>query len=410
MTLAQRLAATLPEGAAPAAQAARERFLAAGLPHARVESWRYSSLRSLDAWDPAAGFVPASDCATLAGIDGTLLQLSQGQLIAGATPTGVRIALELQSAAASGEPLTGSTEPTENDAAQAFRLLLEAGEVPTATVWVDAAISGIWRLALLHDAAGYLPLRLRIQMAPGASITLVEHWSGDTATGLSNLLVQVDLAAGACLNWLRVQELGSKAHLVQRTEISLAEGAALNCVNLELGGQWSRHDLLVDLAGAAAQVQLSGLVALQGRQHHDTQLALTHAVAGANSKTVWKAIANGRARAVFDGLIRVIAGADQTEAHLRTANILLSPHAEIDTKPELAIEADEVVCSHGATVGQLDDRALFYLRSRGIPEAQARRILTLAFGGEVLASVGNAVLREALAERVAAHLPQDLQD
>jgi Fe-S cluster assembly protein SufD len=102
----------------------------------------------------------------------------------------------------------------------------------------------------------------------------------------------------------------------------------------------------------------------------------------------------------------VAPGADQTEAHLKTANLLLSPHAEIDTKPELVIEADEVVCSHGATVGQLDDKALFYLRSRGIPEAQARQMLTLAFGGEVLSAVASTELRAALAERVSAHMPQ----
>ena len=108
---------------------------------------------------------------------------------------------------------------------------------------------------------------------------------------------------------------------------------------------------------------------------------------------------------MFNGLITVAPGADQTEAHLKTSNLLLSPHAEIDTKPELVIEADEVVCSHGATVGQLDDKALFYLRSRGIPEAQARQMLTLAFGGEVLSAVASTELRAALAERVSAHMP-----
>jgi Fe-S cluster assembly protein SufD len=285
--------------------------------------------------------------------------------------------------------------------------LAEAGAAEELIVEVTAPVSGVWRLAWQHDAAGLAQSRCRVRVRSGASITLVEHLFGsDSAAGLDNRLLDIEVEDGAALTWIRVQEFGAKAQSIQHSDVRMTAGGRLALVALELGGLWSRHTLSLQLSGADAQVQLAGLVALQGRQHHDTQLSLTHAAGGAQSRTLWKAIANQRARSVFNGLITVAPGADQTEAHLKTANLLLSPHAEIDTKPELVIEADEVVCSHGATVGQLDDRALFYLRSRGIPEAQARQMLTLAFGGEVLSAIPSADLRAALAERVSAHLPQ----
>ena len=291
--------------------------------------------------------------------------------------------------------------------AASARLLAEAGAAEELVVDVTTPVSGAWRLAWQHDAAGLVQSRCRVRVRRGASITLVEHHLGpDGAAGLANRLLDIEIEEGGELTWIRVQECGAKAQSVQHSDLRIAAGGRCAMVALELGGLWSRHTLSLALAGADARVQLAGLVALQGRQHHDTQLALTHTVGGAQSRTLWKAIANQRARSVFNGLITVAPGADQTEAHLKTANLLLSPHAEIDTKPELVIEADEVVCSHGATVGQLDDRALFYLRSRGIPEAQARQMLTLAFGGEVLSAIASAELRAALSGRVSAHLPQ----
>jgi len=134
--------------------------------------------------------------------------------------------------------------------------------------------------------------------------------------------------------------------------------------------------------------------------------SIDHSVGGSNSRTLWKGVAQGRSRAVFDGSIRVRPGADGTAAHLKTANLLLSAHAEIDAKPELIIEADEVQCSHGATVGRLDERAMFYLRSRGLPEALARRMLTVAFCAEALRDIEPPSLREAIEARVIAHLPE----
>lgn len=405
-SLAERLAAALPPGVGPQARAA---FVAAGLPDRRVESWRYSALGGLEALDPVAGFVAADALPTLAGLAGTLAeQVAGGFQVCSTLPQGLHVAVGAGSARDPVGAARGwSPFPQGLGKAQAFRWLAQAGAESALCIDASAPVEGLWRLALQHDVAGLAHSRIQVRVRAGASLALIEHAFGsDLAGGLCNRLVEIEVDEGATLTWIRLQEQGGKAQSVQHTGVRLAAGARLDYVALELGALWSRHELDVRLAGAQAQAQLAGLVALQGRQHHDTQLSLAHAVGAAASRTRWKAVANQRARSVFNGLIAVAPGADATEAHLKTANLLLSPHAEIDTKPELVIEADEVACSHGATVGQLDAKALFYLRSRGIPEAQARQMLTLAFGGEVLAAVASSELRAALAKRVAAHLPQ----
>jgi Fe-S cluster assembly protein SufD len=409
-TLAERLVATLPMAIDDDARAARAAFLAAGLPDRKVESWRYSALTGLASLDASAGAVAAIDVPELAGLSGRLAELrGGGYSVSASLPAGVAVTVGAGLSRELLSPLPAKARGTSPlpQQAQAFHWLAVAGVDDVLAIDVTSTVDGIWRLALQHDALGFAQSRARIRVRTGAAITLVEHvFGGDDAIGLSNRLLDIELESGASLTLIRVQESGAKAHSIQRTTVRVGADARLNLVSLELGGLWSRHELAIDLVDAHADVRVTGLVALQGRQHHDTQLSLNHAAGAASSRTLWKAIANGRSRSVFNGLITVAPGADQTEAHLKTSNLLLSAHAEIDTKPELVIEADEVVCSHGATVGQLDDKALFYLRSRGIPEAQARQMLTLAFGGEVLSAVASPELRAALAERVSIHMPQ----
>lgn len=391
MSLLERLLASTPASA----EDGRTALQRIGLPGPRTESWRYSSMRALEGLDPGAPPLDPGAHAVLAGLSGDLARVdAHGLDIANALPAGLSVA-----------PVGAAGPASQPDLA--FRVLNEAGPVLGAAVEVHAPVAGVWRLGTQHASLGFAQFRHQLRLHPGAELTLVEHLYGvDASSGLSNTLVEVEIAAGARLRWIRLQELGSKAHAVQRTELRVAGDGQLQYVACELGALWSRHELAIDLLGASAQAEIHGLVAMRARQHHDTQLAIHHRSAAAITRTLWKAVADQRARSVFNGLIAVSPGADQTEAHLKTANLLLSAHAEIDTKPELVIEADEVVCSHGATVGQLDERALFYLRSRGIPEVQARQILTLAFGGEVLAAIADAALRAAVAERVDAHLPQ----
>jgi Fe-S cluster assembly protein SufD len=174
---------------------------------------------------------------------------------------------------------------------------------------------------------------------------------------------------------------------------------------LELGGALVRHDLHAQLRGDEARLDTRGVFVLRGRQHIDTQLSIRHQALNTASESTWRGVADERGRGVFRGAIVVAEGADGSDANLSNKNLLLSALAEIDTKPELEIYADEVKAAHGATVGQLDERALFYLRSRGLPHAEARALLTTAFCRAVFASLPNETLREHFSDALLAHLP-----
>jgi Fe-S cluster assembly protein SufD len=167
---------------------------------------------------------------------------------------------------------------------------------------------------------------------------------------------------------------------------------------LDAGAAPSRHDLTVVLTGEGAQADLGGVFLLDGRQHADLQLDLRHDSPDAVSHTTWRAIANDRSRAVFNGQITVAKGADGTDAQLGCKSLLGSAQAEIDAKPVLVIHADDVKCAHGATVGQLDAQALFYLRSRGIDREQARAMLMRAFAVEAFADQADSPAATRLAQ------------
>jgi Fe-S cluster assembly protein SufD len=166
-----------------------------------------------------------------------------------------------------------------------------------------------------------------------------------------------------------------------------------------------RHDLHAELRGDEARFDTRGVFVLRGRQHIDTQLSIRHQALNTASESIWRGVADERSRGVFRGAIVVAQGADGADASLSNKNLLLSSLAEIDTKPELEIYADEVKAAHGATVGQLDERALFYLRSRGLPQAEARALLTAAFCRAVFALLPNETLRDHFSDALLAHLP-----
>ncbi len=238
-----------------------------------------------------------------------------------------------------------------------------------------------------------------------AQATLLWHHTGAHENTFSNFLTQITLAENSGLTLIRMQLAANSASLIERTEIALAAGAKLQVFNINLGAQLARHELHITLEGAAAHADVVSLSVLNARQHCDTQLILNHNAANTTSNTRVKAVADARSRSVFNGRIYVSKGSDGTDAQLKTNNLLLSDAAEIDTKPELEIHAEDVKCSHGATIGQLDENALFYLRSRGIDATQARQILTVAFCQELLEAIPDTELRGKLIELLTAKLP-----
>ncbi len=177
-------------------------------------------------------------------------------------------------------------------------------------------------------------------------------------------------------------------------------------IGFDLGGGLVRHDLHTSLLGSGAKSGINGAYLLDGNRHVDNHARVDHFAAGGFSDQYFRGVAGGSGRAVFNTAVCVHPGADETEARQSNANILLSARAEIDTKPELEIYADEVIASHGATVGQLDELAVFYLRSRGLNEQEARQLLTTAFCQSVSDKLADPVLGEIISQRMMDVMPQ----
>ena len=211
--------------------------------------------------------------------------------------------------------------------------------------------------------------------------------------------IRIALEAGASAEYLVLQDAAGREGEVDY-DISLSEGASLKMVFLSLDGAVLRNRLRVSLAGRHAACDLAGLCLADGRQEISYDIVLTHAVPQCRSNQLFKCMVGGQATTRFDGLIKVVPDAQQTEAYQANHNLLLSDAARAFTRPQLEIYADDVKCSHGATIGRLNEDELFYLRSRGITRTEAQLLQQMAFAGEVLAWMVDPQLRESMQIRV----------
>ena len=220
----------------------------------------------------------------------------------------------------------------------------------------------------------------------------------------TNAVAEITVGAGAHLRLCTLQRESTDAFHVAATHVEQARDSRVGAVTVDLGGGLVRRDLHAALAEPGAAAELFGLYHAVGAQHVDNHTLVDHAVPDTSSNEVYKGILDGAAHGVFVGQVRVRPNAQHTDAHQVNKNLLLSPEAEIDTQPQLEIFADDVTCTHGAAVGQLDADALFYLKTRGIGEATARTLLMRGFVTEVLDAVGDDAVRRyldaAVAERV----------
>ena len=231
----------------------------------------------------------------------------------------------------------------------------------------------------------------------GFAHMIEQHLGVDGAGVLGSVRRRIDVGDGARLELVSVCDLPESVSLYRLLDVHLGAKASLAATHVLLGGRLQRLDMQVELAGEQARLESRGVFALRGRAHADTQLDIRHVARDTVCDIVWRGVADQRARGIFHGAITVAEGADGSDAKLSNKNLLLSPNAEIDTQPVLEIYADEVKAAHGATVGQIDERALFYLRSRGIPLAEARRMMMTAFCREVLDGITDPHLRSRLA-------------
>lgn len=403
-------------GLAAARRAAIASALADGLPGARVEAWKYTSLRALSARTFVAEAAAARfDPNVLADIPSPRLVFVNGRYESKYSaladlPEGVEI-LPLSRALADGD--AGASEalaqPFERGDEVFARLnagLAAEGGLIRVPAGVDAgdALHLVF-IGAPADADVALHLRHVVEVGEGARLALVEHHLG--AGGhrhLANHVLQLRLAAGASCRHARVQEEDGGATVFARSDVRLAAGSEYRRVDLELGAGLSRHELNIVLHGEGATAIAGGLLLADGRRHVDTRLGIVHEARDTRCELPWRGLADERGRAVFHGGILIQAGADGSDASLSNKNLLLSESAEIDTQPVLVIHADEVKAAHGATVGRLDETALFYLRSRGIGLAQARALLVQAFLREPLSILQDPLLIEWLGQKVGKRL------
>jgi Fe-S cluster assembly protein SufD len=406
-----------PAWLADARRAAADALVREGLPGARNEAWKYTSLRALEQSRPvrdAQAPTRAVDASLFAlPLDGPRLvfvngvyraDLSRVESIAGAviSTLGTTSGAEL-------DPWRTLLARKYETVDAAFALLNTAlaADGPLIRIAPSARIETPIHLVFAgvgRDIAW--SARTLIELGEHASARVIEHHVGTGATAqLGNVVVQAALGAGARLDLVQIQDAAADATLIRRSELTLADEATLASHVLEIGARLARHDLDVDLRGRGSRFVSRGVFALRGRQHADTHLDVRHEARDTASDIIWRGVADERARGVFHGAITVAAGADGADANLSNKNLLLSAQAEIDTQPALEIHADEVKAAHGATVGQLDERALFYLRSRGLPPDAARHLLIAAFCAAALTEVGDD-LRTHLESMLATRLPR----
>ena len=246
-----------------------------------------------------------------------------------------------------------------------------------------------------------LYLKNFIILEEGARAEVVETYvSTHGGEYFHNVVTSIELQREAKLDHVRVQREGGKAAHVNHLDVLLGEKSNYFSNHITVGGGLTRSDIYVSFKGEGAEAEINGIFHPRHGEHVDYHVVVDHVVPRCTSKQLFKGIVEDEATGIFDGKIFVREGAQSTHAHQTNRNLLLSQNAKVYSKPHLEIYADDVKCTHGSSTGQLDAQALFYMRSRGIDENEARKILTRAFAGEVIQKIKIEKLREAIEQLV----------
>jgi len=381
-------------------------FRAQGFPTRRVEAWKYTDLALVTGsvfGEPLTGVddgldLPAATNPRAVFIDGRF----RGDL-----STLERLGYAVESLAATlptqQHRLDAMARPEEQALAALNGMLFEDGVVITIPAGVAAGVLELLSFATQSERAPAYHPRHLVQLGEGASLTLIETAAGPPAARyLHNPVFEIEVAAGARMNHGRLQIEGREAFFLSTVYASVAAGGTYDNFTLNAGARLSRNEIHVALNGPKAEAHMNGVQLVADGQHADTTTALDHAAPDCASRQTYKTVLSGRSRGVFQGKILVRQIAQKTDGYQMNQALLLSSEAEIDCKPQLEIYADDVKCSHGATVGALDPEQLFFLRCRGIPEAQAKAMLVEAFLTEAVEAVVDADIRASLAGAVAA--------
>ena len=378
------------DGLTPARLAALAQLDENGLPTTTHEDWKYTDIAELvdisNQWlADGAGSAPVSDAA----IDGITSQFDAAWLI-------------VRNGIVDTDSVDNLTRPQVD-----VRLLSDAGTTPG----FDAPLTDL-NLALLRDGlairisagsdssqsigilfidsavdeVGVSPTRITIDMDANSSASFIEYHASMGPEGhYANSVVELTLADNASANYVRIQNRDASHNQTSRLTATLGKASQFRHGAFDFGGKLVRNDLDIRLAGRDSWTSFCGLYLAGEQQHIDNHTRVDHLTGPATSHQEYRGILTGAARCVWNGKAIVHAGADGTDADQANHNLLLSDKAEIDAKPELEIYADDVKCSHGTTIGQLDANALFYLRTRGLDESSARQLLTRAFAQKIVA-------------------------
>jgi Fe-S cluster assembly protein SufD len=397
-----------------------------GLPTTRDENWKYANLRTLE----RLRFVPAasSDAATPVTVQVTDLPAAVpgcvryvfvdgvfAAALSGTVNSGHALVTSLAAASPAAEPaLQAQTPADQRRGDERFLALNEAFATDGAVIRVPAGSGGgepvqieILFLARADAQAGASYPRVELQLDAGARLTLLErHLSVTADNSFVNSAVTMQLGRGATLQHYRLQDLGARATCFDTLTATLAQEASYQLHCISTGAQSARSTVHVRLAGEGANLAMAMMALGDRQQVNDTFALVEHLAPRARTAQTFRGIAAGRARVAFNGKIVVANNAAGTDSQQSLRGLLAGADAEIDVRPQLEIYTDDVRCSHGATVGKLDDNMLFYLLSRGLDRDTAQRLLKWAF----LADVITKITLPALRRQIEARLPGALQD
>ncbi len=401
-------------------EAAFELFAKEGLPHRRIEEWKYTDLRALmreakplaSPPDAAAKARAKTAGALLGDVEARRLVFVDGAFVPELSDlAGLEHGLSIGSLAdalAASDPAVlahlGKLAPAEDVAVALNTALMGDGAV--IRIGAGATIERPLHLVFVaSQRPAAMFVRSLVVAAPGARAMLIESHEGPSASDYQvNSALEIFVGNEAHIDHVKIIDEGSDALHVSTLAAAVGAKARFNAFTFTIGGAVVRNQIFLNFDGEDTVAGIRGATLIKGRQHADTTLVANHIARGCQSREVFKAVLDGEAHSVFQGRIVVRHGAQKTDAKMMTQALLLSDRAEADNKPELEIFADDVQCGHGATAGALDEELKFYLMARGIPAAEAEALLIQAFLGEAIEGIEHAGLREALMDSVAAWL------
>jgi Fe-S cluster assembly protein SufD len=385
-----------------------------GLPHRRVEEYKYSDLRAFmktaaplaaNADEEAAkGILETSQ--TFGDLELFKIVIVNGSLVAGLSDVealaadGVTVSsLADALSGEEGAQLLKSPKTGPNDGVVALNTAFVQGGVLIA-VKAGAEISKPIEVVQVATSAGAQAVRNAVQVGEGAKLRLLETFIGDTGAGEVNTVFDYTVGDKASLAATRLMTGKSDAAHLLTSIVTLGAEAEFKSLGFIAGPKFVRNQQFINFTGENSDAKIFGVSMAGGEDLADQTLIVDHAVPHCNSREYFKTVLDGRAKGVYQGRINVAPHAQKTDGEMMTQALLLSEDAEMANKPELEIFADDVICAHGATSGQIDEDLLFYLRARGIPEDEAKTLLVLAFLSEAIEEYGEDYVTEGLEKRV----------